>query len=58
MSTVEGQIPPVVVELATLEREGTITIQRSGDDLPLFGSRKATTPSQDEVTVDSLTDLF
>ena len=58
MSTVEGQIPPVVVELATLEREGTITIQRSGDDLPLFGSRTATTPSQDEVAVDSLTDLF
>lgn len=58
MSTVEGQILPVMVELAKLERERTITIQRSGDDLPLFGSGIASAPPQDEAVVDSLTDLF
>jgi len=58
MSTVEGPTLPVVLELAALERDRIITIQRSADTLPFTGG--ATQPHQPKGAqpADGLTDLL
>jgi superfamily I DNA/RNA helicase len=58
MSTVEGPMLPLVLELAGLEHDGTITIQRAADSLSLLGRQPISAPAQTPASNDSLTDLF
>ncbi len=58
MSTVEGPTLPVVLELATHERDGTITIQRSADTLPLTGGPAKPAQPKERQPADALTDLL
>jgi len=58
MSTVEGPALPVILELAKLERDGTITIQRSTDNLPLLNGPTQNQQTRKPTAVDALTDLL
>jgi superfamily I DNA/RNA helicase len=61
MSTVEGPMLPLVLQIAGMEKDGTVTLQRTADNLPLLAGEMAS-PAAASVkkvaTADSLTDLF
>lgn len=58
MSTVEGPMLPIMLQIAGLERGRTITIQRSGEALPLFDGQPRFQPQQVAKAADALTDLL
>ena len=58
MSTVEGPTLPVVLELAALERDRIITIQRSADTLPFAGGTTQSQQPHGAQPADGLTDLL
>jgi superfamily I DNA/RNA helicase len=58
MSTVEGPMLPVVLGLASLERDQIITIQRSADSLPLAGGPARPPQPKAPQPADALTDLL
>jgi superfamily I DNA/RNA helicase len=58
MSTVEGPMLPPVLHIAGMEKDRTITIQRSSDSLPLLNGPSKPQPSKKPTPADSLTDLL
>ena len=58
LSTVEGPMLPPVLDLASLESAGTITVQRAGDTLPFLGGVPNVPPAQKPANADALTDLL
>ena len=61
MSTVEGPMLPIVLQIADMEKDGTITVQRTLDNFPLLSgtvTSTAPTSAQKVPTADALTDLF
>jgi superfamily I DNA/RNA helicase len=58
MSTVEGPMLPVVLQIVGMERLRTITLQRAGDDLPLFGGPAMPPKPRQPATADDLTCLL
>ena len=61
MSTVEGPMLPIVLQIAGMEKEGTITLQRTLDNFPLLsgGIPPTSAASAQKVpAADALTDLF
>ena len=58
MSTVEGPMLPVVLQIAGMGKDRTITLQRAGDDLPLFGGAGRAPQPRQPATADDLTGLL
>ena len=58
MSTVEGPMLPIILQIAELEKNGVITLQRAGDSLPLFDGPSRNQESRTPSPCDELTDLL
>jgi superfamily I DNA/RNA helicase len=58
MSTVEGPMLPIVLKIAALEKDRTITLQRTADDLSLFGAPEEAPQPKKPKPADDLTALL
>lgn len=58
MSTVEGPMLPIILQIAGLEKQHIIQVQRSSDELPLFSKTHRSQPNPQMPKEDDLTALL